>query len=243
MNRTFHESLNAQSATQAAVTALAQMGEQMHAQGRYHATCVESVPQHRTTYLDLFARKAQIENMSLAGRIAHIAELDEIEKRMADIPTQIKWEDAFENVVCTVGKNQMLDAALSGSSYSVTGPFMGLISSVSYTAVAAADVMGQLAGTNGWREAGGTNAPTYSGGRKTAAWSAATGGSKSLSAALSFGMTGTGTVKGCFLVYGSGAVATVDNTGGILYSAGLFTGGDQPVVNGNTLNVSYTTSL
>ena len=66
--------------------------------------------------------------------------------------------------------------------------------------------------------------------------------SKAASASASFSITGSGTVKGGFLVLGSGASATVDNTGGTLYSAGLFSGGDRAVVNGDTLNVSYTAS-
>lgn len=152
----------------------------------------------------------------------------------------LKWEDSIENVVTTVGKNLALDTFLAGSGYTVTGPYMGLISSVSYSAVAAADTMASHAG---WTEAGITNAPTYSGGRKTCAWAAASGGSKALSSALSFAITGTGTVKGCFIVYGSGAVSTVDNTGGTLLSAGLFSGGDKAVVNTDTLNVSYSLAL
>ena len=36
---------------------------------------------------------------------------------------------------------------------------------------------------------------------------------------------------------------TVGNTNGALYSAGLFSGGDRAVANGDTLNVSYTASL
>jgi hypothetical protein len=153
---------------------------------------------------------------------------------------RLKWRDVIENVVCTVGKNLALDTFLAGSAYTVTGPFMGLISSVSYSAVAAGDTMTSHAG---WLEAGGTNAPTYSGNRKTAAWSAAASGSKALSAALSFAITGSGTVKGAFLCYGSGASATKDNTGGVLWSAGTFTTGDKAVVNGDTLNCNYSSSL
>lgn len=152
----------------------------------------------------------------------------------------VKWTDTAENVVATVGKNLALDTYLAGSAYTVVGPFMGLISSTSFTAVAAGDTM---ASHSGWLEAGNANAPTYTSPRKTAAWSAASAGSKALSAALSFAITGTGTVKGCFMVYGSGALTTIDNTAGTLYSAGLFTGGDKIVANLDTLNVSYTASL
>jgi hypothetical protein len=150
-----------------------------------------------------------------------------------------EWD--WKNVVATVGKNVMLDAALAGSTYSVTGPYMGLISSVSYTTgPAAGDTMSSH---GGWTEAGATNAPTYTAPRKTCAWSAAAAGAKALSSALSFAITGTGTVKGCFIAYFTGAVSTIDNTSGTLWSAGVFTGGDKAVANTDTLNVSYSTSL
>lgn len=152
---------------------------------------------------------------------------------------KLKWRDEFPNTVTTVGKNLLLDTLLSGSGYSVTGPYMGLISSASWSAIAAGDTMSSHAG---WLEAGGANAPTYSGSRKTVAFNAASSGSKAASAAASFAITGSGTVKGGFLVLGSGASATVDNTGGVLYSAGLFSGGDRAVTNGDTLNVSYAAS-
>jgi len=153
---------------------------------------------------------------------------------------KLKWRDTIENVVATVGKNLALDTFLAGAAYTVTGPYMGLISSTSYSAVSAGDTMASHAG---WLEAGGTNAPTYTGNRKTAVWSAATAGGKALSAALSFAITGTGTAKGAFLVFGSGASATKDNTSGILWSAGTFSTGDKAVVNGDQLNVNYSTSL
>ena len=153
---------------------------------------------------------------------------------------KLKWRELIDNVVQTVGKNLALDTFLAGSAYTVTGPFMGLISSTSYTATAVGDTMASHAG---WLEAGGTNAPTYSGNRKTAAWSAAASGAKALSAALSFAITSSGTVKGAFMVYGSGAVNSKDNTAGTLWSAGTFSTGDKAVVNGDTLNVNYSTSL
>lgn len=153
---------------------------------------------------------------------------------------KVKWRDTIENLVTTVGKNYLLDTALAGSSFTVTGPYMGLISSVSYSAITAADTMSSH---SGWTEAGITNAPTYGSGRKTAAWSAASSGSKALSAALVFTFTGAGTVKGCFIVLSTSAVSTVDNTGGTLYSAGLFTGGDKVVASSDILNVSYTATL
>jgi hypothetical protein len=153
---------------------------------------------------------------------------------------QLKWREVIDNVVQTVGKNLALDTFLAGAAYTVTGPYMGLISSTSYSAVAAGDTMASHAG---WLEAGGANAPTYSGNRKTAVWSAAASGVKTLSAALSFAITSSGTVKGAFLCYGSGASATKDNTGGTLWSAGTFSTGDKAVVNGDTLNVNYSTSL
>lgn len=151
----------------------------------------------------------------------------------------LKWEDEFENTVTTVGKNYALDGYLQ-TAVTIVGPYMGLISSVSYSAIAAGDTM---TSHSGWTEAGATNAPTYTSPRKTCAWSAASGGSKSLSSALSFAITGTGTLKGAFIVLSTGAVTTIDNTAGTLYSAGLFTGGDRAVINGDTVNVSYTASL
>jgi len=153
---------------------------------------------------------------------------------------KLKWREVIDNVVCTVGKNLMLDTAFAGAAYTVVGPFMGLISSTSYSSVAAGDTM---ASHSGWLEAGGATAPTYTGARKTAVWSAATAGGKALSATLSFAITSSGTVKGAFLVYGTGASATKDDTGGVLWSAGTFSTGDKAVVSSDTLNVNYSTSL
>ena len=149
------------------------------------------------------------------------------------------WEDTVHNVVATVGKNLMLQTALTGSAYTVTGPYMGLISSVSYTAVAAADTMASHAG---WLEAGSTNAPTFAA-RVAPAFGTASAGAISTSSATSFTMTGAGTLVGAFITYGTGAVTTLMSTAGTLLSAGAFTGGNQPVNSGNVVQVTYTLSL
>jgi hypothetical protein len=157
---------------------------------------------------------------------------------------KLLWEDTIDNVVTIVGKNLALDTFLAGSGYSVVGPFMSLISSVSYTGVPVeADTMGSH-GT--WYEVSATtyyptiaNRITTNGG-----WSAAANKAKALSSALSFSIiTNGGTVKGCFLVYGSGAVNTLGSTAGTLLSAGTFTGGDKAVGVGDTLQVSYSMSM
>ena len=149
------------------------------------------------------------------------------------------WEQTIGNVVCTVGKNLMLQTALTGSGYTVVGPYMGLISSVSYTAVSAADTM---ASHSGWTEAGSTNAPTFSA-RIAPSFGTATAGAISTSSAVSFTMTGAGTLVGAFITYGTGAVTTLMSTAGTLLSAGAFTGGNQPVNSGNVVQVTYSLSL
>lgn len=157
----------------------------------------------------------------------------------------LKWEDTIDNVVTDVGANLMLDTFLGGSQN--TAYFLGLISSVSYTTPPA--VGNTMASHSGWYEAGnGSYYPNWStpasNARATCAWSAAATRAKALSSAASFVIaTNGGTVKGCFIVTGSGAVSTNNNTSGTLYSAGLFTGGDKVVSIGDTLNVSYSTSV
>jgi hypothetical protein len=154
---------------------------------------------------------------------------------------KVKWTDEIGNVVMTVGRNLMLGIALAGSGVTGSGPFMGLISSISYGAgPVAADTMASHAG---WTEAGNANAPTYSGNRRTCVWAAASAGAIAIGASLVFNITSTGTVKGGFIVFGAGSLNTIDNTAGTLYSGGLFSGGDKAVGNGDTLSVTYTTTL
>lgn len=151
-------------------------------------------------------------------------------------------EGRFDNVVCTLGKNAVWNAALAGSSYTVTGPFMGLISSASFSAVSASDT---IASHSGWTEADSTNAPTYTVGgtsnRATVVFGAASSGSAAITAIV-YTATASGTIEGAFMVFGASASATWANTSGVLLSAGTFTA-SQAVVNGNTLTVSYSIAM
>lgn len=149
----------------------------------------------------------------------------------------LKWEDTIDNLVVDVGKNLALDTLFAGSAYTVTGPFMGLASAATSTAT---DTM---VTKTGWVEQGGANAPAYTAPRKTIAFAAASAGSKASSGTYTFAITSSGTVGGCFLVLGTGAVSTIDSTAGTLYSCGAFTGGSKTVANGNNLTVTYTASM
>lgn len=147
---------------------------------------------------------------------------------------RVKWRDTIDNLVTTVGKNDILDKYLAGSSYSASVK-MGLKGTGS---AAAGDTQ---ASHGGWSEVGGTNAPAYTGNRPTPSFSSASSGSKATSSAVSFAITSSGTVAGCFI--NMGGSATKDDTTGVLYSAGDFSGGSKTVSNGDTLNVTYTASV
>ena len=145
---------------------------------------------------------------------------------------ELKWKDTIHNLVTTAGKNDMLDKHLAGSTYTAAW-YMGLIGSASYTTGAAVgDTMSSHAG---WAE----DQQYSQASRPTCAFSSASAGSKALSSALTFSINANTTIKGAFI----NSVATKGGTTGILFSAGLFTGGDKAVSSGDTLSVSYTASL
>jgi hypothetical protein len=162
-----------------------------------------------------------------------------------DADGNLKWEESFPNLVNAVGKQLMFDTLLSGSSYTTVGPFLGLISGAGPT-FAAADTMVSHAG---WTEftnytVGGSAV------RGTANFSAAATSSGTTpanvttkaAAALTYTITGGGgTVSGCFLVTGTGAVSTQNNTSGTLYSAGAFATAKVTTA-GDTVSVTYSTT-
>ena len=155
----------------------------------------------------------------------------------------VKWEEQLPNLVNAVGKQLMLDTLLKGVSYTVVGPFLGLISGASPT-FSASDTLASKSWTEFTNYTVGGSAV-----RGTAVFASATSTgttpsnvTTSAAAAITYTITGAGgTVGGCFLVTGSGASSTQGNTSGTLYSAGAFTTAKVTTA-GDTVSVTYSTT-
>ena len=160
-----------------------------------------------------------------------------------DAEGNLKWEEKFPNLVVAVGKQLMLDTLLKGSSYTVVGPYLGLISGTGNTFLSA-DTMSSKAWTEFANYTVGGSAV-----RGTAVFASATSSGSSPSnvttssaSAITYTITGAGgTVGGCFLVTGSGASSTIANTSGTLYSAGDFATAKVTTA-GDTVSVTYSTT-
>ncbi len=149
-----------------------------------------------------------------------------------DAQGNLKWADQIENLTTNVGRKSLLD-----SYFANTGGGAVVMGLKGTGTAAYADTQASHAG---WLEVGNANAPTYSGTRKTPAFSAATTANPSVlttSAAVVFSMTSSGTVAGAFI--NIGGASTIDSTTGTLFSAGDFTAGSKTVTSGDTINVTY----
>jgi len=159
-----------------------------------------------------------------------------------DAEGNLKWNEEFPNLVVAVGKQLLLDTLLRTSgTYTTVGPFLGLINNS--TTFAAADTMSSKT----W-----TELTTYTVGgsavRGTAVFAASTSSgttpsnvTTSTATAITYTMTGSATVYGCFLVTGTGAVSTISSTAGTLYSEGNFSTA-KTVTSGDTVTVTYSTT-
>ena len=179
---------------------------------------------------------ALADNVGGVGRNSGMSEIAEAHGHYTaqcfDADGNLKWSEDFDNLVTTAGKNDALDKYLSGAAYTAAW-YVGLVSATGYTTGAA---VGDTSATHaGWAEDVGYSQAA----RPTASFAAAAAGSKALASAAVFSINANTTIKGCFLI----SVATKSGTTGVLYSAGLFTGGDKVVQSGDTLNVSWTGSL
>ena len=159
-----------------------------------------------------------------------------------DAEGNLKWDEEFPNLVVAIGKQLLLDTLLRTSgTYTTVGPFLGLINNS--TSFAAADTMTSKT----W-----TELTTYTVGgsavRGTAVFGASTSSgttpsnvTTSTATAITYTMTGSATVYGCFLVTGSGAVSTISSTAGTLYSEGNFSTA-KTVTSGDTVTVTFSTT-
>lgn len=135
----------------------------------------------------------------------------------------LKWEENVLNLITTVGKTDIVDKYLKGSSYTAAW-YLGL------KGTGSANASDTLASHAGWSEL-----TPYSGNRPAITWGTTTTGSNT-SSAVSIAITGTATVYGAF-------TATVNSgTSGILYSVSDFAA-PRSVANGDTLNVTATIAV
>jgi len=139
----------------------------------------------------------------------------------------VRWEDEISNLVVTVGKNDLLNKYFTGSAYTAAF-YVGLKGTGT---PAATDTMASHAT---WAEIS-----TYSNATRPAfTAAAASGGSTNNTASPAvFNINGTATVAGLFITTGS----VPGGTTGTLFSATDFAS-SRSVLNGDTLNVTYTIS-
>lgn len=154
----------------------------------------------------------------------------------------------FDNGITNEGKNFLLDVMFHATSAIATW-YLGLIDNAGFSALSANDIYDNIdqAG-NGWDEfksytdAGNEDSTTT---RPEWTEGAASGQSITNSSVVVFDITGSGTVKGVFLVGGTNAQTKGDHTSGSahkLWATALFSGGDVAVLNGDQLKVTYSVS-
>jgi hypothetical protein len=149
----------------------------------------------------------------------------------------VRWTETIENLVVNVGKIDLLDKYFSGSTYTAAW-YLGLVDGGSTPTYNAADTMSSHAG---WTESTAYSnatrpAPSWGSATATGGGAGSAGTGSKATTATAFNINATATIAGAFLTTGSAKSGTT----GTLYSAGSFTGGNRSVINGDTLNVTYT---
>ena len=162
-----------------------------------------------------------------------------------DAQGNLKWEEEFPNLVVAVGKQLMLDTLLRTSgTYTTVGPFLGLTNAT--LTPAATDTMTTLVGGSkefiNYTVGGSAVRGTAVFAASTSTGSTPSNVTTSTATAITYTITGAGgTVYGCFLVTGSGAVSTQSSTAGTLYSEGNFATAKATTA-GDTVSVTYSTT-
>ena len=152
----------------------------------------------------------------------------------------LKWEENNSNLVVNAGVVYMAGTALT-SVTQITTWYIGLVTGPgSGTTFAIADTMASHAG---WTEFTGYSQANRVTATMTNTSDTSSSNNKSVvtnsASVAAFSINAGGTVAGAFLTSNN----TKSGTTGTLFSASDFTGGDRTVVNGDTLNVTYTFTL
>jgi hypothetical protein len=137
---------------------------------------------------------------------------------------QEKWRENFRNLVTNVGRTFLLNVVFGSTAKPAGGWFLGMISTLG----ANPNATDTLA-SKGW-----TESTAYTGNRKAITFGTASAGSITHTA-VSFGITATDTINGCFVC------DAASGTSGTLYSAGTFTA--RAVGNNDTLNITVTLTI
>lgn len=153
----------------------------------------------------------------------------------------------FPNGIANQGKNKLLDIMFHGATQ-ITTWWLGLIDNSGYTALAAGDTYQNITQAgNQWGEFTDYTDPANADSATTRPeWTEGAAASQAITNAspVVFDITGSGTVKGLFLV---GGIANAQNksnheASGILWATALFNSGDVPVSADDQLKVTYTVS-
>jgi len=148
-----------------------------------------------------------------------------------------KWVDAIENVVVTVGKNDLLTQYFKGTSWTAAW-YMGLVQKIGsfVPQYAETDTLSSHGDgvSSGWAES-----TAYAGNNRiSVGWGIAGSGSLS-STSTTFSINASATIAGALMCQ----TQTRATTTGVLYSVGGFTGGERIVVANDSLLVTFTASV
>jgi len=156
----------------------------------------------------------------------------------------LKWEETCPNLVVQGGKQLMFSSFLTGSSYTTVGPYLGLTNAT--ITPAATDTMTTLIGGGkeftAYTVGGSAVRGTMSFGSPSSTGATPSNVTSITASAIVYTITGSGgTVYGCFMVTGTGAVNTQNSTAGTLYSESNFSVAKTTTA-GDTVSVTYSTS-
>lgn len=140
----------------------------------------------------------------------------------------LAWEDEIHNGVTNAGINDNLAVYFNSGTQKPTW-YGGLIDNASFSALSAGDT---ISSHSGWIENNNYSESV----RQTWTSGAPSGQSITNSASMVFSINATVTIKGAFLVSNS----TKGGASGILWSTGTFASGNQSLVNGQQLKLTYT---